>query len=58
MMVIMKSLEMFALTFQGSIPGKPLPAKEFFVVGIIKMLNDAIAPRFPNRDKHWLNAVI
>jgi hypothetical protein len=58
MLFIVKSLEIFTLLLQESITGKPLPAKEFSVVGIVKMFNNTITPRFSNGNKHWLNAVI
>ena len=56
MVHVMKSLKMLALSLECSIAGKPLPAKELFVVRIVKALYNAVAPGLSNRNEHRLDA--
>ena len=58
MVLIVKALEILALSLQSRIAWEPLPSIELFIIGVIKALDDAIAPRFTDRDKNWGDAVI
>lgn len=57
MMSIVEALKILALPFEGSIAREPLPSKEFIVIGIVKVLNNPIAPGLSDGNKHRLNAV-
>jgi hypothetical protein len=57
MMLIVEALKILSLPFEGSIAWEPLPAKEFTVIGIVKVLNDAISPGLSNGNKNGLNAI-
>ena len=58
MVLIVKALEILALPFQSRITWEPLPPEKFFVIGVVKAFNDAIAPGFTDRDKDGGNPVI
>ncbi len=58
MVLIVKALEILALPFQSRITWEPLPPVELFVIGVVKALDEAIAPRFTDRDKNGGNPVI
>lgn len=58
MMFIVKALEILALPFQSRIAWEKLPSIELFIIAIVKALDDAIAPRFTDRNKNRGNAVI
>lgn len=57
MISVVEALKILALPFEGSIAWEPLPSKEFIVIGIVKVLNNPIAPGFSNGNKHRLNPV-
>jgi hypothetical protein len=57
MVHVMKSLKMFALPLERHITGEPLPAKELFIVRIVKTLYNTVTPRFSDRYKHRLDAI-
>jgi len=57
MMLVVEALKILTLPFEGSIAWEPLSAKEFTVIGVVKVLNDPISPGLSNWNKHRLNAV-
>lgn len=57
MMLVMKPLKIFALSLKSRIAWKPLSAEELPVVCIVKALNDAISPWFPDGNEHRCNTV-
>jgi hypothetical protein len=57
MMLIMKPLKIFTLSLKGRIAWKPLSPKELLVVRVVKALNDAISPWFPDGNENGCNTV-
>jgi hypothetical protein len=58
MVLIVKALEILALPFQSRVTWEPLPPVELFVIGVVETFDNAITPRFTNRDKDGGNPVI
>lgn len=45
MLLVVKLLKSFTLSFQIGITFKPLPTKELSVVGVVEVLDNTVAPR-------------
>jgi hypothetical protein len=58
MVLIVKALEILALPFKSCVTWEPLPPVELFVIGVVETFDNAIAPRFTDRDKDGGNPVI
>jgi hypothetical protein len=56
MVLVVEEFEVLGLGSELTIAPKPLPSKESPVVGVIKALHDAIAPRFSDRDEDHLDS--
>ena len=57
-MAVVEPLEVLALSLEGLVARKPLPAKERFVVGIVESLHVPVAPRLADGDEHRCHPVM
>jgi len=58
MMQVVKPLKVLALPLEGLVAMKPLTAKEFAVVRVIKSFNRPISPGLANGNENGLDPVV
>jgi len=57
MVLVVESLEVFALSFEIGVTGKPLPSEKLLVVSVVEAFDRPVAPGFPDGNEHWRDAV-